>query len=166
MDITIRAATVKDLEKIIHIESICFPPTEAATPQSLTERLAAFKQSFLVAESAGEVLGFINGCVTAQHKLTDELYASTKLHDEAAPCQMVFGLAVHPTMQQRGIAKILMQEFIKQAKARNKKLITLTCKQERIHFYEQFGYQDEGQSISTHGGVCWHDMTLILPDKI
>lgn len=162
MDIAIRAATANDLEKVIYIESICFPATEAATPKSLKERLAAFKHSFLVAEHNGEVIGLINGCVTKQHKLTDELYASVELHDDSAPCQMIFGLAVHPQYQNQGIAGMLMQEFIAKARVRNKERVVLTCKKERLKFYEKFGYQDEGESTSTHGGVVWHDMTLFL----
>lgn len=162
MQITIREALSTDLERIACIENICFPPTEAASYQSLKERLAVFKESFIVAEHQGEIVGFVNGCITNQDKLTDELYASTKLHDDNAPCQMVFGLAVHPDFQRKGIAGLLMQKFIEQAKRRNKKLINLTCKKERIAFYEQFGYQDEGESTSTHGGVIWHDMTLFL----
>lgn len=164
MGIVIRPAEAKDLEKIYYIESCCFSEAEAATYDSLKERLAAFKQSFLVAEKENEIVGFVNGCVTKQRKLTDELYKSTKLHNEFAPCQMIFGLAVHPAAQRQGIASLLLQEFIVQARKRKKEFITLTCKKELIPFYEQFGYKNEGKSTSMHGGVCWYDMTLFLED--
>lgn len=162
MGIAIRPAEAKDLEKIYYIESCCFPEAEAATYGSLKERLTVFKQSFLVAEKNNEIVGFVNGCVTNQRKLTDELYESTKLHYDFAPCQMIFGLAVHPVAQHQGIASLLMQEFIVQARNRKKDIITLTCKKELIPFYEQFGYKNEGKSTSTHGGVCWYNMTLFL----
>ena len=99
MRILIRTAEGRDLEQVSSIENECFPKAEAASYQSLKERLAAFKTSFLVAEEDGAVIGFINGCITQKRKLIDELYESTHLHDEAAPNQMVFGLAVQPEEQ-------------------------------------------------------------------
>lgn len=162
MKMVIRLAKESDLDRIIEIEGNCFPLAEAATASSLSARLKAFEYSFLVAEKAGKIVGFVNGCVTQKRKLMDELYESTKLHDDAAPNQMIFGLAVSPEEQHQGIASLLMKDFIVRAKNRRKKLITLTCKERLIPFYEQFGYKNEGKSTSMHGGVCWYDMTLFL----
>ena len=78
----------------------------------------------------------------------------SKYHDDAAPYQMVFGLAVEPSVQHKGIAALLMKKFIEQAKESHKAIITLTCKKKLIPFYEQFGYLDEGKSVSSHGGAC------------
>ena len=36
----------------------------------------------------------------------------------------------------------------------------LTCKERLIGFYAQFGFVDEGVSVSTHGDVVWHQMRL------
>lgn len=162
MKIIVRPARLTDLERISYIENSCFPEKEAADYKSLRERLIAFKRSFLVAERENEIIGFIDGSVANQKKLTDELYNSIELHDDAAPYQMIFGLAVHPTAQHQGIAILLMKKFIEQARKNNKDIITLTCKKDLIPFYEQFGYLDEGKSISSHGGACWYDMTLYL----
>ncbi|MFA6849747.1 MAG: GNAT family N-acetyltransferase [Selenomonadaceae bacterium] len=162
MDITIRPAVSNDLERIVYIENSCFPEKEAADYESLQERLAAFKKSFLVAEKEHKVIGFINGCVAKQKKITDELYHSTTLHDDTAPCQMVFSLAVHPSVQHQGIASLLMEKFIEQTKKRNKDSMALTCKKQLIPFYEQFGYLCEGKSSSLHGDACWYDMTMVL----
>ena len=48
-----------ELEAIIQVEAVCFPAAEAATPHSLAQRIAAFPQSFLVAqrEDTGEIIG-------------------------------------------------------------------------------------------------------------
>jgi Acetyltransferases len=164
IQIVIRPAEESDLDKIVEIEGKCFPLAEAATAKSLKDRLKAFEHSFLVAEKADGIVGFINGCVTQKRKLVDELYESTKLHDDAAPNQMVFGLAVSPEEQHQGIASLLMEDFIARAKNRRKKLITLTCKERLIPFYEEFGYKNEGKSTSMHGGVHWNDMTLFLDE--
>ncbi len=162
MDITIRPARLDDLDSVAAIEAACFPPAEAAGRGSLGERLAAFCHSFLVAEKEGRLVGFINGCVTAQRILTDDLYASTARHNDDAPNVMVFGLDVLPEEQHQGIAAQLMQAYIALARSRHKALITLTCKQRLVPFYEQFGYVCEGKSQSTHGGAAWYDMTVYL----
>lgn len=162
MEYSIRPACPGDLDGVVYVENSCFPSTEAATEASLKERLAAFRNSFLVAESQGKIVGLIDGCVTKQGQLTDDLYESTALHDDSAPCQMVFGLAVHPDVQHQGIAAKLMKAYIAVARKRGKACITLTCKKHMIAFYEQFGYTCGGLSVSTHGGVPWYDMTLSL----
>lgn len=41
-----------------------------------------------------------------------------------------------------------------------RKGIVLTCKERLIGFYAQFGFVDEGVSVSTHGDVVWHQMRL------
>jgi DNA-binding MarR family transcriptional regulator/predicted N-acetyltransferase YhbS len=165
MCITIRAARPGDLARLVYIEEACFPAAEAATEESLRQRLAAFTHSFLVAEKNGRIVGFINGCVTFQRILTDDLYESVALHQDEGPCMMVFGLDVLPEEQHRGYAGQLMRAYMELAKQRHKKLITLTCKARLIHFYEQFGYICEGLSGSTHGGVDWYDMTVYFDEK-
>lgn len=165
MNITIRPACASDLDAVTAIEAACFPAAEAATRESLKERLAAFRHSFLIAETKGRPVGFINGCVTAQRVLTDDLYESTALHDDKAANMMVFGLDVIPQEQHRGIAAQLMQAYIALARKRHKVLITLTCKERLIPFYEQFGYVCEGKSVSSHGGAIWYDMTMYLAEK-
>lgn len=163
MNIAIRAAAPADLDCVTAIEATCFPAAEAATRDSLGQRLAAFKHSFLVAEKDGRVIGFINGCVTAKDELTDDLYESTALHDDSAPNVMVFGLDVLPEEQHQGVAAALMKAYIHAAAQRRKEKIILTCKERLIHFYEQFGYECRGKSNSTHGGAVWYDMVLSLP---
>lgn len=162
MPITIRPAGTADLDAVAAIEEACFPAAEAATRESLKERLAAFRHSFLIAEKDGIPVGFINGCVTAQRILTDDLYESTVHHDDAAANVMVFGLDVIPKEQHHGIAAQLMQAYIALAKEQHKALITLTCKKRLIPFYEQFGYVCEGKSTSIHGGAVWYNMTMYL----
>jgi hypothetical protein len=40
--------------------------------------------------------------------------------------------------------------------------IILTCKQEKIGFYESMGFVLRGVSDSSHGGAQWYDMVLTL----
>lgn len=156
----IRQAVADDITKIAEVEEKCFPPSEAATIKSFFERFMAFPECFLVAEADGKVVGHINGCVTDAPKLSDALYHNTALHMPEAPWQTVFGIAVLPEYQRQGIARALMGKFKEETKNRGKKGIVLTCKDEKIGFYESLGFTYDGVSASSHGGARWNDMIL------
>ena len=74
------------------------------------------------------------------------------------------GAAVLPEAQHRGIAGALMRHMISLCRQRGKQGIILTCKEEKISFYQGFGFQCRGKSDSCHGGVIWYDMILPLTD--
>ena len=158
--LVIRHAVADDVTKIAQIEEKCFPPSEAATIKSFFERFIAFPECFLVAEVDGVVVGHINGCATSSEKLVDALYHNTALHEPDGPWQTVFGLAVLPEYQHRGIATALMGHFKETAKERGKKGVVLTCKDAKIGFYEGLGFECQGVSASSHGGARWNDMVL------
>lgn len=162
MPLIIRQASLADWAAIAHIEETCFPPAEAASPASLQDRLTAFTTSFFVAVKDGKVVGFINGGITNQSALTDDLYESTSKHDLGGANMMVFGLDVLPEYQHQGIAQQLMRAYIAAGRNMAKESIILTCKEKLIPFYKQFGYVCTGVSASTHGGATWYDMVLTL----
>lgn len=160
LELVIRSAQADDVIKIAEIEDKCFPPAEAASLKSFLERFMAFPECFLVAEVEGKVVGHINGCVTDCPSLPDALYHNTSLHQPEGLWQTVFGLAVLPEYQHKGIARALMRQFQKMAKERGKEGVVLTCKEAKIGFYESLGFQCEGVSESSHGGATWNDMIL------
>lgn len=159
-DVIIRQAEVNDIGKIAEIEDKCFSSAEAASIKSFIERFMAFSECFFVAEIEGRVIGYINGCVTDAPKLPDQLYHNACLHQPDGTWQTVFGIAVEPAYQHQGIATAMMEYFIWECKARGKEGIVLTCKDEKIGFYEKFGFVNHGVSKSTHGGAKWNDMVL------
>ena len=159
-ELVIRPALADDVTKVAYIEEKCFPKSEAATLKSFLERFMAFPECFLVAEIDGMVVGYINGCVTSYDKLIDALYHNSSLHEPDGPWQTVFGIAVIPVHQHQGIARALMEHFKENAKNRGKKGILLTCKDEKIGFYESLGFTYDGVSASSHGGARWNDMIL------
>ena len=55
-----------------------------------------------------------------------------------------------------------MVHFIEEAKNNSREKIFLTCKDYLVHYYEKFGYINEGVSESVHGGAKWYDMYLEL----
>ena len=161
MDYIIRTVTPEDLDAVCRVENCCFPAAEAATRAAFQTRIALFPERFLVAEypTAG-IIGLINGCCTDAPVLGDELYEPDCPHSLSNPCQTVFGLAVDPAFQHRGIARALMAALVEKAKTGGQKGVILTCKKEKIGFYESMGYLCQGESASEHGGAVWYDMLL------
>lgn len=161
-EIVIRGVYPEDLDRITEIEAICFPPAEAAQREAFQERIAAFPESFLVAEAAGMLIGFINGCATNSAFIYDELFHSTEHHIATGQNLAVFGLDVLPAYRRQGVAARLMLHFIQTARNTGRRSIILTCKERLVPYYESFGYVNKGISQSAHGGSQWYDMTLIL----
>ena len=79
--VQIRQASIGDLDAVTGIEADCFAPAEAADRESLKARLGKFPGSFLVAECGGEIAGFINGAVTDERTIADEMFENVSLHD-------------------------------------------------------------------------------------
>lgn len=161
---SIRTATIKDLDQVTAIEAICFPPEQAASKVSFEARLKAFADHFFLLEREGECVGFINGAVIDARYIIDEMYADTGFHTESGGYQSVFGLDVLPEYRGKGLAHRLMEHMASHAKAQGRKGVTLTCREEKIGFYEGMGFVCEGKSDSCHGDVVWYDMILSFED--
>ena len=157
----IRNVKAEDLDQVTEVEALCFPAAEAATEESFRKRIETFPESFFVAENeSGKIIGFINGCVTDERTIRDEMFEDSGLHRADGMYQSIFGLDVIPEYRRQGVAADLMNHLIQTAKARGKKGMILTCKDRLIHYYEKFGYRSLGISGSVHGGAVWYDMLL------
>ena len=88
------------------------------------------------------------------------MYADASLHDESGAWQMIFGVNTMPQYRRQGMAARVMERVIADAKAQGRKGCVLTCKDRLVHYYETFGFRNEGVSSSTHGGVVWYAMRL------
>lgn len=161
-ELSIRNATMADLEAVIHIEAICFPSAEAATAEAMEERLRTYQKGFFIAELDGQAIGFINGAANDSPIIEDRFYESMKYHQDSGKHLMVYGLDVLPDYRGNGYARKLMERFIAFAKEEGKTAVLLTCKSHLVAFYESFGYKNLGVSDSTHGGAEWNDLQLDL----
>jgi len=161
-NLMIRNATMNDLEKIVSIEETCFPPAEAAKEPAIKERLNAYSKGFFICEMDNEIVGFVNGAATDDSEIEDAFFESMDLHKDDGKNLVIFGLDVHPDFQRQGIARQLMNHFIDFAKSDGKERVVLTCKDHLIKYYESFGYENLGESNSSHGGAKWYDMVLKL----
>ena len=157
---TIRTARPADAAALAAVEAACFPAAEAATEAEIADRLACYPSHFWLLEEEENLIGFVNGMVSDEPVIRDEMFADAALHREDGAWQMIFGVNTLPRYRRQGCAARVMERVIADARAQGRKGCVLTCKDKLIHYYETFGFQNEGVSASTHGGVVWYDMRL------
>lgn len=160
MNTKIRRVSLEDLDAVSEVESRCFPEAEAATKASFEQRIKTFPDSFFVAEVDGNIIGFINGCITNETTIYDELFTDASLHNPNGDYQAIFGLDVISDYRNQGIAAQLMNHMIEVSRLAGRKGVILTCKDKLIHYYSKFGFKNKGISKSEHGGAVWYDMIL------
>lgn len=156
----IRTARLADLDAVTALEAQCFPPAEAADRASFEKRLKVYADHFWLMEDEGRIVAMVNGMVCDAPHLADEMYDDAALHDEQGAWQMIFGVLTAPDCRRRGYAGQLLNRAIEDARAQGRRGLVLTCKDALVSYYAKFGFQDEGMSDSTHGGVPWHEMRL------
>ena len=158
--ITIRYAVSTDLDSISAIEAACFPSAEAARSDSFKDRLFYYPDHFWLLLENEKIVSFVNGMVTDNPDLTDEMYENAAMHNELGRWQMIFGVDTIPSCRKKGYAGMLLQKAVQDAKDQNRSGLVLTCKNALIHYYESFGFVNEGISQSVHGNVTWYQMRL------
>lgn len=157
----IRYATMADLDDIASVESECFPVLEAATKEEFEQRIKYFGNHFWLMFDEGKLIAFVDGFVTDEADLTDDMYENASMHNENGAWQMIFGVNTLPEYRRCGCAKELIKKAILDARKQNRKGLVLTCKESLVPYYSKFGFVDEGiTDKSTHGNVLWHQMRL------
>lgn len=157
----IRHAELKDLDELSSIEKESYPPLEGAGYDSIKGRLKYFSDHFWVLENDdGKIVSFINGFVTNEKNLLDEMYDHPEMHDSSGKWQMIFSVVTAPDERRKGYASAVMAKVIEDAKKEGRDGIVLTCKDKLIKFYSKFGFKNEGFLGSTHGNVTWNQMRL------
>ena len=56
----------------------------------------------------------------------------------------------------------MIEAFIELAREEKRKGVILTCKKEKILYYAKFGFVNDGESESDHGGAKWYQMRIRL----
>lgn len=149
-----------NLDQIAEVEARCFPAAEAASRDSFRQRLTHYPEHFWLLWDEGRLVGFVNGMVTDEADLTDEMYDRAEMHSETGAWQMIFGVNTIPEYRRRGCAEMILRRVIDDAKAQGRKGLVLTCKDKLVHYYAKLGFVSEGVSASEHGGALWYQMRL------
>ena len=154
----------EELDQVIQIEQICFPPNEACTYEHMESRIKKASDLFLVVvdRETGKIAGFLNGLATDREHLTDDFFTDANLHDPEGVNIMLLGLDVLPEYQHQGLARKLMEQYKERERARGRKKLILTCLPDKVEMYKKFGFKDHGIGDSVWGGEAWHEMDSIL----
>lgn len=157
----IRTANMEDLDTVASVEALCFPPAEAATKEAFAQRLQYYADHFWLMFDGDRLVSFVDGFVTDQEDLEDEMYERASMHNENGAWQMIFGVNTIPDCRRKGYAGLLIQRAIDDARKQGRKGLVLTCKPKLVSYYGRFGFVDEGVSEkSVHGNAVWHQMRL------
>ena len=154
-------ASMQDLAAVAAVEAMCFPPAEAATEKDFAGRIQHYGNHFWLMFDGDRLIAFVDGFVTDEPDLTDEMYAKASMHDENGAWQMLFGLNTLPEYRKNGYAGELLHRAVEDATKQGRKGAVLTCKQRLVDYYAKFCFVDEGVTDkSVHGGVVWHQMRI------
>lgn len=157
----IKNATVEDIAAVAAVEAECFPPAEAAAEKEFIERVRYYGNHFWLMFEQEKLIAFVDGFVTDEPDLTDEMYENASMHNENGAWQMIFGVNTLPAYRKHGYAGELIHRAIEDAKQQGRNGLVLTCKDKLVPYYAKFEFQDEGVTDkSTHGNVEWHQMRL------
>lgn len=159
----IRHATKHDISAISEVEAKCFPPSEAASEKAFTGRIENYGNHFWLMYENDKLIAFVDGFVTDESDLTDEMFADATMHNENGAWQMIFGVNTLPEYRNNGYASELLRRAVDEAKEQGRKGVVLTCKDKLLPFYARLGFIDEGiTDKSTHGNAVWHQMRIIF----
>lgn len=162
-----RTIRQEEADQAVLIETICFPPNEACTEDMMRSRIAKVSDLFLVAEDTdtGKIAGFLTGLSTNETSFRDEFFWDADLYDPDGRNLMVLGLNVLPEYRGQGLARELVQRYLRRESERDRQVILLTCLPDKIKMYEKMGFHDLGLSKSTWGGEQWHEMSYHITNN-
>lgn len=92
----IKYATMEDLAAIAAVEAECFPPAEAATEKEFVDRIRYYGNHFWLMYAGEKLIAFVDGFVTDEPDLLDEMYENAAMHNENGAWQMIFGVNTLP----------------------------------------------------------------------
>lgn len=157
-----RRASLADVDRCYAIETEAYEGDEAATREKIATRIQQYPEGFLCLEHEGDIIGFINSGCAWDVVMSDEEFKELIGHDAAAPNVVIMSVVLDPIHQGKGYASLLMTEFVKMMREREKQTIHLMCKTQHVELYKKFGYEYVRPSESDHGGMAWHEMMMTL----
>jgi GNAT superfamily N-acetyltransferase len=124
------------------------------------EETSVFADHFWLLFDGDKMVGFVNGMVTDEPDLSDEMYDDASMHNPDGKWQMIFGVDTIPEYRRQGCAGKVLSRVIEDARKQGREGLVLTCKDKLIHYYAKFGFENEGLSKSVHGDAVWYQMRL------
>ena len=143
--ITIRQATLSDLDEMLAIEEVNFSSEEALSRQSLEESIRKTADTFLVARDENQLVGYILGA---------ELSGT---HTQTSASLEIKHLAIHPDHRGQGLGTLLLASLKQVAVEGGVKCLRLTCPDDLLSYFEMNGFVEEEVTGSHYGsGSEWY----------
>lgn len=159
---TFRNARPTDADRCFEIESNAYAGDEAATHAKILKRIRMYPEGFVVLEVDGGIAGFINSGCAHVVDMADEAFKDLAGHDPDAQNVVILSVVVDPAFQGKGLSRVMMEDFIARMRGMGKATVHLMYKDSYVPLYEKFGYRYQKPSTSDHGGVAWHEMSMML----
>ena len=138
--ITIRQATLSDLDEMLAIEEVNFSSEEALSRQSLEESIRKTADTFLVARDENQLVGYVLGESQSLHPTWIEIRS----------------LAIHPDHRRQGLGTLLLANLKQVALEGGVKFLRLTCPDDLLSYFEMNGFVEEGVPENHYGsGSGW-----------
>lgn len=159
-----RNIKIEEIPQAAEIEKSCFPPNEACSYENMEQRIRKAPDLFLVAvdREKGLLAGFLNGLATDEEHLTDDFFTDAEIHNPEGENIMLLGLDVLLEHRGNGLARKLVEEYIRREKEKGRKKLILTCVDDKVEMYRKFGFTDHGIGVSQWGGEVWHEMSIVI----
>lgn len=119
----IKHATMEDLIAIAAAEAACFPTAEAATKEEFAERIKYYGDHFWLMFEEDKLISFVDGFVTDEPDLTDEMYENAEMHNKNGVWQMIFGVNTLPDYRNHGYAGKLISRAIEDARQQGARVL-------------------------------------------
>ena len=119
----IKNATMEDIAAVAAVEAECFLPAEAATEEEFVERIKYYGKHFWLMYEGEKLIAFVDGFVTDEPDLSDEMYENAAMHNENGAWQMIFGVNTLPDYRRHGYAGELICRAIDDARTQKRKEI-------------------------------------------
>ena len=139
--ITIRQATLSDLDEMLAIEEANFSAEEAVSRQSLEESIRKSAGTFLVARDENQLLGYVLGEAQYLHPKWIELKS----------------LTIHPDHWGQGLGTLLLAALKQVTVELDYQGILLQSPDELLSYFEMNGFVEEEMTESHYGsGSEWY----------
>lgn len=135
-----RSVRANEAEEVAEIEKICFPPHEVCSKKDMFERVEHAPELFLVAvdKETGTIAGFLNGLATDEEAFRDEFFTDITVHNPEGKNIFLLGLDVRPEYRRQGLAREIMNQYVKREQANGRKMLKLTCLEQKVEMYKKW----------------------------
>ena len=145
--ITIRQATLLDLEEMLAIEEANPSLEEALSRQSLEKSIRKSAGTFLVARDENQLVGYVLGESQSLHPTWIEIRS----------------LAIHPDHRGQGLGTLLLANLKQVTVELDYQGILLQSPDELLSYFEMNGFVEEEVTESQYdSGSCWY-LTWVNP---